>query len=213
MKFTKEDAYKDLVAKMTEKGEKLNLSERSLNEQLEKLIALVANDETELADFLDKTLPLFKTADANVRNDVSVGINEYKKNNPTPKVEPTKVDTPKDDANSELLSRLESLEKELADNKREKTLLGIREQLISEMKKKGVKDDEWIDNFVSEISITEDFDVNTKAEHYVGVYNKMNARINANVTPTGTGGGVGSDKRISDVINSAASLAKADRVN
>ena len=30
MKFTKEEAYKELVAKMTAKGETLNLSERSL---------------------------------------------------------------------------------------------------------------------------------------------------------------------------------------
>ena len=35
MKFTKEDANKELVARMTAKGEKLNLSQRSMNEQVE----------------------------------------------------------------------------------------------------------------------------------------------------------------------------------
>ena len=44
MKFTKEDAYKELVKLMTAKGEALNLSSRSINEQLEKLMPLLAND-------------------------------------------------------------------------------------------------------------------------------------------------------------------------
>ena len=82
MKFTKDDARKELSAQMTAKGEKLNLSERSLNEQLDTLIPLVANEEMELAEFVSKVLPVFKTADANVRNDVSVGIQDYKKQNP-----------------------------------------------------------------------------------------------------------------------------------
>ena len=44
MKFTKDEAYKELVAKMTAKGEKLNLSERSVNEQLETLISFISNE-------------------------------------------------------------------------------------------------------------------------------------------------------------------------
>ena len=77
MKFTKDDARKELSTRMTTKGEKLNLSERSLNEQLDTLIPLLANDETELSEFVEKVLPIFKTADANVRNDVSAGIKDY----------------------------------------------------------------------------------------------------------------------------------------
>ena len=53
MKFTNEDAYKKLVAKLTANGEKLNLSQRSINEQIEALLPLVANDEMELEDFVD----------------------------------------------------------------------------------------------------------------------------------------------------------------
>ena len=68
MKFTKDEAYKELVARMTAKGEKLNLSERSINEQLENLISLVATDETEMSDFVEKILPLIKTADNNIES-------------------------------------------------------------------------------------------------------------------------------------------------
>ena len=212
MKFTKEDARKELMSKIPNKGQTLNLSERSINEQLDTLIPLIVNDETELNDFIEKVLPVFKTADGNVKNDVSVGINEYKKNNPpqqtTPPTEPKKEEPIVDNANEALLKRIEALESELEESKKTKTIKGIREQLVSEMKNKGVKDDEWIESFVSEINITEDFDVNAKAEHYVGVYNKMNARINPNVTPKGTGGGNADERRISDVIAAAAQLAK-----
>ena len=213
MKFTKEDARKELMSKIPNKGQTLNLSERSINEQLDTLIPLIANDETELNGFIEKVLPIFKTADGNVKNDVSVGINEYKKNNPpqqttTTVVEKKGEEVAVDNANEALLKRLEALESELAESKKNKTIKGLREQLVSEMKNKGVKDDEWIESFVSEINITEDFDVNAKAEHYVGVYNKMNARINPNVTPKSTGSGNSDEKRISDVIAAAAQLAK-----
>lgn len=213
MKFTKDDARKELMSQIPSKGQTLNLSERSINEQLDTLIPLIANDETELNDFIEKVLPIFKTADGNVKNDVSVGINEYKKNNPpqqttTTVVEKKGEEVAVDNANEALLKRLEALESELAESKKNKTIKGLREQLVSEMKNKGVKDDEWIESFVSEINITEDFDVNAKAEHYVGVYNKMNARINPNVTPKSTGSGNSDEKRISDVIAAAAQLAK-----
>lgn len=211
MKFTKEEACKELVAKMTAKGEKLNLSERSINEQLEKLIALVANDETELDAFVENVLPFVRTADANVRNDVSVGINEYKKNNPIqePKKDPTMKT---EDPNAALIERIAAMEKELAESKKQKTLSDIRGSLISEMKKKGVKDDEWIDSFVSEVNITEDFDVAAKAEHYVGVYNKMSSKVKSNVTPDGSGG-ASTDKDLSNFIKSASDYVKSQRLD
>ena len=111
MKFTKEDAYKDLVSKMTARGEKLDLSERSINEQLDTLMPMVANDETELSDFVEKTLPLFKTANANIRNDVSVGINKYKTEHPITDQKPTASPTEdKEGSKSEFEKRIEALE-------------------------------------------------------------------------------------------------------
>lgn len=205
MKFTKDEAYKELVAKMTTKGEKLNLSERSINEQLEKLIALIANDETELGAFVDSILPLVKTADANVRNDVSVGINEYKKNNPIQ--EPKKVDP-----NAELIARLAALENELSESKKQRALSDIKVSLINEMKKKGIEDEDWINSFVSEVNITEDFDVNAKAEHYLGVYNKMYSKVKSNVTPQGAGG-TNNDKDLANFIKGASDFVKSQRLD
>ena len=213
MKFTKDQAHKELVARMTAKGEKLNLSERSINEQLDTLISLVATEESELSDFIDKCLPLFKTADANIRNDVSGGIKAYIDANPYKDDKKGGNEPPKkaDDANSELLKRLESLEAELSTAKKEKQIADIRKDVIAKMKEKGVKDDEWITDFLSEIAITEDFDTDVKVDNYVKFYNKTKSAINTDVSPDDASGG---SKRntISDAIKQAAALAKSQNL-
>lgn len=213
MKFTKDQAHKELVARMTAKGEKLNLSERSINEQLDTLISLVATEESELSDFIDKCLPLFKTADANIRNDVSGGIKAYIDANPYKEEKKGGNEPPKkvDDANSELLKRLESLEAELSTAKKEKQIADIRKDVIAKMKEKGVKDDEWITDFLSEIAITEDFDTDVKVDNYVKFYNKTKSTINPDVSPDDASGG---SKRntISDAIKQAAALAKSQNL-
>ena len=44
MALSKENLYKQIVSKMTANGEKLSLSERSINENLDVLIPLLDND-------------------------------------------------------------------------------------------------------------------------------------------------------------------------
>lgn len=214
MKFTKEDAYKDLVSKMTTNGEKLNLSDRSINEQLETLIAIVANEDTELDDFVTKTLPLFKTANANVRNDVSAGINKYKEENPITPNQPTDANNQKNkvryevkEEKSDLELRMEALEKELADAKRVKKDLDIRASVIAKMNEKGVKDKEWVNSLLSEVVITDDFDVDTKVESYLNLYNKSKAQVEPNATPADATNSKGNNY-IKDVVKQASEKQK-----
>lgn len=214
MKFTKEEAHKDLVARLTAKGEKLNLSERTINEQLDALMPLIANEETELADFLDKVAPLFKTADANVRNDVSVGIADFKKSyKPEEKKEEVKdgkKDPQADDAYAKLLKRLDDLENEAKANKAKETVNGLKQSFIAKVKEKGVKDDEWLNFYLETAVIDENFDVDAKAEACLKFYNKSKAGIKPDVTPE-RGGGKSDDKYLNDVIAAASASAKADR--
>lgn len=214
MKFTKEEAYKDLVAKLTAKGEKLNLSERSINEQLDALMPLIANEETELADFLDKVTPLFKTADANIRNDVSVGIADFKKSyKPDDNKGDDKGDgkgTQADDAYAKLLKRIDDLENEAKVNKAKETVNGLKQSFIAKVKEKGVKDDEWLNFYLETAVIDENFDVDAKAEACLKFYNKSKAGIKPDVTPY-SGGGKSDDKYLNDVIAAASASAKADR--
>lgn len=211
MKFTKEEANKELVTRMTAKGEKLNLSQRSMNEQVEHLYSLIANEEMELADFVEKVLPFVKTADANVRNDVSQGIKDYKTQNPI--VDPTKDPTKKvepTDANKELLERLEALERKNRENELEIHNRNVKSNLSSKMKELGIKNAKWIEMMLENVAITEDFDVDANATKYLELYNTMQADVDPSVTPTGTGGG--RHDYTSDAIKAAAAVAKANNL-
>lgn len=210
MKFTKEDACKDLMSKIPTKGETLQLSERSINEQLETLMPLLANDETELADFITSVLPIFKTADANVRANVSAQVKEYKEKNPIQ--EPPKKQEPskkEDDEVAKLLERINALEQKNADNEKAKALAKRRSDVTAIMKEKGVKDGEWINDFLEAVSLEgEDFDAATRAESYVKIYNKTKSKVNKNLSPEESEGGGGDDaKRIKSKIEAAKAYA------
>ncbi|MBQ2398422.1 MAG: hypothetical protein II304_15515 [Bacteroidales bacterium] len=214
MKFTKEEAYKELVGKIPSKGQTLNLSERSINEQLDTLMPLIANEETELNDFIEKVLPVFKTADGNVKNDVSVSIQKYKEEHPVQ--EPTKKkaepQTGKNDDTelAKLLGRLEAMESELANAKREKLVLDTKSTLIAKLKEKGVKDESWANALLSEINITDDFDVDSKVDAYVNLYNKSQASVGANATPKSAGGE--KPDYLGEAIKQAAAYAKSQNL-
>lgn len=185
MKFTKEEAYKELVGKLTAKGEALNLSERTAKKFTETLMKRLANDETELSDFINESFPDFKELDGQVRKDKADFIKKWNEEHPeTPPVPP-----PAAGEKTELEKRLEAMEKELENKKRSETISGIRDNLLATMKSKGITDEEWAKTFVSEINITEDFDVEAKAESYLKIFNKTNAIVTPNVTPHSSSGG------------------------
>lgn len=211
MKFTKEDANKELVARMTAKGEKLNLSQRSMNEQVEHLYTLIANEEMELADFVEKVLPFVKTSDANVRNDVSQGIKDYKTQNPIvePKKEPV-VNIEPNNPNKELLERLEALEKKNRENELKLYNQNVKSSLSAKMKELGIKNAKWIDMMLENVSITEDFDVDTNATKYLELYNTMQADVDPSVTPNSTQGG--KQDYTANAIKAAAAMAKANNL-
>ena len=208
MKFTKEDAIKELVAKMTAKGEKLNLSQRSMNEQVEHLYTLIANEEMEIVDFVEKVLPFVKTADANVRNDISQGIKDYKSQNPP--VDPKNPPIDPKDPNKELLERLEALERKNKESELALKNQGIKNNLSKKMKEIGIKNEKWIEMMLGNVNITEDFDIESKASSYLELYNSMQADIDPSVTPQGTGGG--KPDYTANAIKAAAAIAKANNL-
>jgi hypothetical protein len=210
MKFTKDDARKELSAQIVAKGEKLSLSERSINEQLDTLIALMVDDETELEAFVEKVVPIFKTANANVRNDVSAGIKEYQEKNPSVKTQPSADPNKKDDPDTEIEKRLKALEEELNAARNEKRISGVKRDIIAKLKEKGVKNEEWANALLDEVNINDEFDVDAKVDTYVSLYNKFNATAPNDVTPHSTGGNA-VDKQLSDTINEAKLAVKAMR--
>jgi hypothetical protein len=179
---------------------------------------LVANDETELEDFVTNVLPAFTTANMNIKNDVSVGIKDYKEKNPvTPVVK--KDDDPskkanEDDAMAKALARIEELERKNAENEKRAQLSNRRAEVVSKMKEKGVKDKEWINAFLDEVSLDgEGFDVDAKVESYVKMYNKSLAIVDKDYTPRGPRGKNGENKELDDVIKGASDFLKSQRLS
>lgn len=214
MKFTKEDAYKDLVARLTAKGEKLNLSERTLKQQLETLIKFVANDEMELEDFIKAIYDDVKSLDGQYRKDNSDFIKEWEKNHPTPtEPKPNPTPTPSGNENPEmkaLLERLAALENENKAAKREKTISETKSLLKKSLKEKGVKDSEWLDLMLQKVAITENFDVEKEADFYLKLYNKSNPIPEGGATPKGANGG-GENTQVNNSIKAASEMMKRKR--
>ena len=216
MKFTKEDALKELKSKIPTNGEKLNLSERSIKEQIETLLPLMVTEETELDDFVTKVLPIFRTADANVRNDVSVGIKQFKDNNQkhdnddeTPK--------PNQDGNSDelskLLQRITELEKKNKETEKSKKISERRSDIISKMQEKGCKNKEWIEDFLNEVNLdVDDFNVDERVEKYLKVFNKSKAARANNSNVDSPEPSTDEHKELDKTIEGAAKFLKEQQL-
>ena len=194
MKFTKEQAYEDLVAKMTSKGEKLNLSSRTMNKHLETLIKFVANDEMELSDFVGKVLPDFIELDGQYRKDNSDFINQWKKDHPDvakPNAASTtnpNQSTEMNDEQKAMMERLKLLEDRIAKDDKERNILTKKEELQNAMKSKGIKDKAWMEQVMSLTQITEDMNVDEKADALLKFYNQSHAGFSLDTTPHSSSG-------------------------
>lgn len=194
MKFTKEEAFESLKGILTNGGKKpLRMSERSLREQSDDLIDLVANEEMELEDFVGKVKKLLSSTNSNVEKDSSdrfkEHVKQWEKEHPVVNPEPPKVDVPNpDDVMAKMLKRLEELENREAERAKERTIAQKKDDLLAAMEKKGIKDKQWAKDLVAEISLTEDFDVEAKADSYLKLYNKSQAASagDNNATPGST---------------------------
>lgn len=202
MKFTKEEVLEQLKNELTKGGKTLHLSDRTINENVDDLLPLLANDETELSDFMSKALPFVRRTNANFEKEKADFIKTYK---PVEKEKPVeKPNTPPvgDDTISELKAKLEKLESMYETEKRNRTIGALKRSLKSKLKEKGVSDEEWLDALIPELNITENFDVDSKIDSYVKIFNKSKANTPADVTPLGTSGGT-SEKKVNwdDVKN------------
>ena len=217
MKFTKEEACKHITSKFSETGQTRYISERSINEILDTLMPLLANDETELDNFVTSVLPAIKSADMNIKNDISVGIKDYKEKNPiTPpkEKEEKKEDEKKDDKYEALLARLEAMETAHKEEETKKKVKSLREDFIAKAKEKGVKNESWLKDYAEEITIGENFDVEAKADSCLKFYNKFKSKMNTDVSPE-DGGGDNPDasKYLKEVIKRAGEKVKNEGLN
>lgn len=178
MKFTKEEAFEKLKGELTKGGKTLRMSERTLNTQLETLMKVydtIASD-TELSDFVTMTLPSFSDVNSNMEKDYSDFVKTYK---PAPSPQPQPQPTPPVDGDvlSQLQAQLQQLQGKIEREEKEKALSQVRKNFKSELKTVGIKDDKWIDTYLTKINISEDLDIKEEAKSTLELYNLSKAAI------------------------------------
>lgn len=207
MKFTKEEARKELTAILTPSVENINKWERTINENVETLCSILGEDsEIELSDFIQKALPLFNTIAGFLRKENSDLAKSYeekikKLNTPT---DPPK--TPVDGVNDELLKRLKALEDDNALQKLALKKEEYKRDITAKLKEKGVANDKVIDILLNDLVVSDNFNVDESTEHFLTMYNALKADFNPNATPHDTSGEP--KDYTSDTIKAAASIAK-----
>lgn len=213
MKFTEEQAREALRAELTNKGRKsLAMSDRTLAKMTESLTKKLADDEMGLPEFVESALEILNPMNDNIRKDKSDFANKWKEEHPEPEppADPDQKDSKDDPVNKAYEERIAALEKRLKDNDLKSVLAQKRSDVVSKLKEKGVKDDEWIETFLSEVNITEDFDVEAKAESYVKLYNKTKANGGSPVPPANPNTPP-ADSAYAQSIKEAAAIAKQRR--
>lgn len=203
MKFTEEEAYKEIVAKLTNNGKSpLQASERTMKALLKKYYSKFASEETELQSFIDENIEDFKEVDGNVNYDKATFVKEYQKANPPKKEEETKDTKAKDDKGSELKSLLDRLEKLENERKAEiaKATIGNKKSMLADkMKELGIKNEKWSNAMISKMNITEETDIEKEANEFLELYNDFSSDINPNAVPDSTNGKGSKDYDFSNI--------------
>lgn len=216
MKFTNEQAFESLKSELTNKGRKtLRMSERTLKALTDNLVNKLADEEMGLPDFVETALDFLNPVNDNIGKDKSDFVKNWEKEHPTdPKSVETPPTEPKPTDNSELAAlkaEIEALKQQNAEAAKKATIASKRKELVAKLKEKGVKDDEWVSNFLSEVNITEDLDVDAKVDSWLKLYNKSVANGGSSVPPANPGGGGSDADAFKKSIEAAAALAKQDR--
>lgn len=204
MKFTKEEAFEKLKGELTKGGKTLRMSERTLNTQLETLMKVydtIASD-TELSDFVTMTLPSFSDVNSNMEKDYSDFVKTYKpaqsQNQSTTQQQQqqqSNTTSTNDDVLSQLQAQLQQLQDKIEREEKEKALSQVRKNFKSELKTVGIKDDKWIDTYLTKINISDDLDIKEEAKSTLELYNLSKAIIpDGSTTPYYPSGGQASKK-------------------
>jgi hypothetical protein len=182
MKFTEEEAYKELVAKMTNNGKApLQASERTIKTMLKRYYGKFATEETELSDFVKDNIEDFKDFDGQARKDNADFVKKYQEEHPA-KTEKPIDEKPKTEL-EKLMAEMAEIKQVIESSKKEKTIAQKKEELVSKMKELGVKNEDWAKTMVNKMSIREDTDVDTEANDFLQIYNKFQAGTKNDVTP------------------------------
>jgi len=188
--ITKEQIREALVQNLTKSGKKLTASTETLDSLIEALYDAKVKEETTVDNFINDNLALFEKVEGNVRKDVSVELKKaefaIKKNKPTGNSIPTNDGKPNlDDPNSAVLEMIKNLQETVSSMKLDKTVTEKKTQLKEMLGKKGIKNKNFIDTFLNNVSINEESDLDAVTGQGLTLYNSVAAsELNSNATPS-----------------------------
>ena len=205
MKFTKEQAFEKLKGILTENGKKpLRMTEISINRQLDALMPILASEETELDDFVEKSKESFSIMNSNAEYDNSKFAKSFeqefkekweKEHQTTPPITPpTNGGGSENELMKQMQEELRQLKEDNAKSKAEKEITGKRSELVSKLKEKKIEDEKWIDAYIKKLPINADTDVETEANDALAFYNISNSHVGSGVTPQGGGSSASVDE-------------------
>lgn len=214
--FTKEEAIKALEAKIPTKDKDLDLG-RTISEAVDNSIELIGEDsEMELNDFVEKVFKQVKTSiglthseNSKVATKMQSQIDELKKKANGKTKQPDDGNGDDDDTKfKSLQDELDTIKKRFADEDRQKSIAEKRSAIINKMAE-SIPDKDWIKDYMSQITVTEDTDVDAKANDYVAFYNKTQANVvKRSTTPKKTGEGDDVDSDVRNTVKAAAQIKK-----
>lgn len=219
MKFTKEQAIESITSKFADKAKGIDLK-RTIEEAVSNCMEMVGeNSEMELdafVGFVEKNVSsalgfakhLKKTATESMQEQLAELQRKLDGKEP-PKTDdddkPIKTDDP---ALKAMQDEIAEMKKKLAAKDAEEAVTEKRKQLVAKMGE-SIKDKDWIDDYLKEIQITAETDVEQKAKDFIAFYNKTQSK-GGRTTPKQTGGDDdGVDSNVKSVVAAAAQIKKS----
>lgn len=207
MKFTKDDACKELAKTLSEKKlvEKIDKWERTIRENVETLFSLMGEDfDIELDAFIERAVPLFNTTAGFIRKENADLAKSYE--DKIKEISQQKEEKKEDKTEIDLANRLKALEDELAAEKAKAAVSEKKKEFLAKAKESGIENDEWLRAVLEKTSFSENTDIESEVQSFVEIYNKFNSSIPPTPTPKNPKGG--SSEAVNEIIKEAAEIAK-----
>lgn len=212
MKFTEEDARKELTDKLKKDVGEPVLSEKTIKNKVERSFAKLsknADDATELADFVEDIYPDLLDGDKNLRNSISEVYKDaeekakkkYEDANKPDKPKPEENTGDKDERLDAVLKELDEIKAERENEKKERTASQKKSELKSKLKEKGISNDKWADAYLKKLNVSADTDIDAEASDALLLYNQSAAIVDSTgKTPSANGGNLKEDPHRDDDV-------------
>jgi len=217
MKFTKEQAIESITSKFADKAKGIDLK-RTIEEAVSNCMEMVGeNSEMELdafVGFVEKNVSsalgfakhLKKTATESMQEQLAELQRKLDGKEPPKTDDDDKTIKTDDPALKAMQDEIAEMKKKLAAKDAEEAVTEKRKQLVAKMGE-SIKDKDWIEAYLSEISITAETDVEAKAKDYVAFYNKTHAK-GGKVTPQSTGSDDDDNSNVKSTVAAAAAIKR-----